>query len=520
MKIEKVDFGETDAFSPIFLDYVQQSKKLQPFYGLPPQPDAVKTLIDTRSHEPGRRKLLVDVLTQQYEDISLTDAVSENIASLASGQTFTVTTGHQLNIFTGPLYFIYKIVTVVNLAKRLNKAHPDHHFVPVYWMASEDHDFQEINHFHLFGNDYTWASEQTGAVGRFSTESLAQLIEEMPEKVPLFQEAYLHHKTLTAATRKLVHDLFGTEGLVIIDGDDRRLKSEIRDLITDDLTRHTLNAHIEQTDTKLEEAGYKTQAFPRDINFFYLNDNVRERIAQQGDTYTVLNTDLTFSKDEMLQMVQDSPEKFSPNVVMRPLYQERILPNIAYIGGPAEIAYWLQLKAGFEAFNIDFPMLLPRNFGLYIGQSLPKKMERAVQDVRELFLPEHELKSLFIHRNTDNELSLEEERQAVVRVFEQIKEKSVAIDQSLEGYIGAESAKVHKQLEHIEKKLKKSEEKNQETGLRQIHSLKEKLFPNGQLQERHHNLLNFYINDPEFINKLMAHFDPFDLRFNVMIDEQ
>jgi uncharacterized protein YllA (UPF0747 family) len=165
-------------------------------------------------------------------------------------------------------------------------------------------------------------------------------------------------------------------------------------------------------------------------------------------------------------------------------------------------------------------MLLPRNFGLYIGQSLPKKMERAVQDVRELFLPEHELKSLFIHRNTDNELSLEEERQAVVRVFEQIKEKSVAIDQSLEGYIGAESAKVHKQLEHIEKKLKKSEEKNQETGLRQIHSLKEKLFPNGQLQERHHNLLNFYINDPEFINKLMAHFDPFDLRFNVMIDEQ
>src|SRR5699024_1121789 len=149
---------------------------------------------------------------EQYKGLPIKAPVQENIESLKQANTFTVTTGHQLNIFTGPLYFIYKIITVINTSKVLAKEYPDCRFVPVYWMASEDHDFEEINHFNLFGKTYRWETSQKGPVGRFSTESIQAVLDDLPEKVPLFENAYQEGKTLAAATRHYVHELFGAEG--------------------------------------------------------------------------------------------------------------------------------------------------------------------------------------------------------------------------------------------------------------------------------------------------------------------
>src|SRR5680860_5529 len=160
----------TGQFSSIFLDYIRQKENLQPFYHLFPTLENFQKLVERRTFEEQRRTTLVQSLITQYEGFDLTDQSRHNIKTLAHANAFTVTTGHQLNLFTGPLYFIYKIVSTINLADKLNRTYPAYHFVPVYWMASEDHDFAEINHFNLDGELFSWETEQKGAVGEFQLD--------------------------------------------------------------------------------------------------------------------------------------------------------------------------------------------------------------------------------------------------------------------------------------------------------------------------------------------------------------
>ncbi|MCX8490499.1 MAG: bacillithiol biosynthesis BshC, partial [Cyclobacteriaceae bacterium] len=159
MKTRKIDFSDTHAFSPFFLDYIQQKNQLKKFYSRFPSVANFKDQINEKSNFPEEKRLsLVKELTNQYSNLTITERVKENIASLKDSKTFTVTTGHQLNIFTGPLYFIYKIITVINACKELKAAYPGYHFVPVYWMASEDHDYEEIKYFRLYGKKYVWST--------------------------------------------------------------------------------------------------------------------------------------------------------------------------------------------------------------------------------------------------------------------------------------------------------------------------------------------------------------------------
>ncbi|MDQ3535509.1 MAG: bacillithiol biosynthesis cysteine-adding enzyme BshC [Bacteroidota bacterium] len=520
MKIESVNLGETGTFSPIFLDYLKEEPSLKKFYNYPPSRENFKEIIDARSFPSNGRKILVDVLNRQYHSIKLSKAVKENIDALHDEKTFTITTGHQLNIFSGPLYFIYKIVTCILTAKVLKKEYPDYNFVPVYWMASEDHDFAEINHFTLFGKTYSWETDQSGAVGRYNPEAIKSILDALPEKVEIFEKAYLQHKSLADATRYFVNDLFGEEGLVIIDADNSDLKNQFKSVIKDDLTANNAGKIIQDTSSELSSSGYKVQVSPREINLFYMDENLRERIVFNEKIYKILNSELEFTEKEILELVDKSPEKFSPNVVLRPLYQEIILPNIAYVGGPAEIAYWLQLKQVFEFYKISFPILMPRNFGMIVNKTLAKKIKKLNLQVKDLFLGLQSLKNTFIAENTSNNLSLHKEQEVLKQVYLSVLHKALLVDQSLEGMIGAENAKAEKGIENIEKRLKKAEEKNQEVAIKQIENITEKLFPENGLQERTENFLNFYINNPSIIKYFIENFDPFDFRFHIIMENE
>lgn len=522
MRLEKIDLGEmSNYFSPIFLDYIEGNKSINPFYKYTPKLKSFEQAIGQRKgFSQETRELLHKVLTKQYENLPEKHQVSVNIDSLKAPKTFTVTTGHQLNIFTGPLYFIYKIVTVINTCKVLSEQYPDYRFVPVYWMASEDHDFEEINHFELFGKTYRWETTQKGPVGRFSTDSIQALLSDLPEHVPLFEEAYKKNKTLAAATRDYVHALFGEEGLVVVDADDPDLKRTFLPVIKDDILHHQANTLVENCNAALEANHYKGQIFPRKINFFYMENGLRERIVKEDNHYEVLNTDLSFSEEELLALIDSHPGKFSPNVVLRPLYQETILPNLAYIGGPAEVAYWLQLKTVFEHYETFFPILMPRNFAVIINKTNCKRLEKLALPYKDLFLPFHELKQKFIDKNVENGYHLEEERETVEAIYAAIKAKAVSKDKSLEGFVGAEAAKAMKGIENIVKRLQRAEERNQEVAIHQLEGLKEKLFPGGGLQERKENILNFYINTPEIIRHLLLYLDPFDFKFNVIMEDE
>lgn len=519
MKLEKIPLEKTGRFSPVFLDYLKRDPKTFNFYNLYPKPENFREQIKLRTgFENEKRVALREAINAQYSGIEKSEQFIQNLKLLADPGTFTVTTGHQLNIFSGPLYFMYKIVTTINLAHALKKQYPEYHFVPVYWMASEDHDIDEINHFNLFNKKYVWETSQKGAVGRFKPHGIAEVINELPEKPGLFERAYLHHKTLAEATRFFVNELFAEEGLVVLDPDHPLLKRAMCDVFREELLEGPSNHAVNQTNQELDRKGYAAQIHSREINLFYLDNNLRERIIKQDDRYEVLNSDLKFSPQQILDTLNQNPEKFSPNVVLRPLYQEMILPNLAYVGGPAEVAYWMQLKGVFDHYGVPFPIVMPRNFGLVVNKTNAKRLRKIGIETVDLFEDINRIKEKYLQENGGH-YSLDDELQLAEKLFASVRSKAGAIDKSLEGFIGAEKSKVEKILKNIEKRLKKAEEQKHDVTLRQLESLKEKLFPGGMLQERCDNFLNFNLNHPGFIKFLLESFDPFDFDMTVMIEE-
>ena len=518
MKKTHLSLRKAGSFSEMFLDYIEGKDDLKEFYQWEPKIESFKSAIANRAFSPTKRKTLVEALNRQYEGLTCASKLSQNIQSLSEAHTFTVTTGHQLNIFTGPLYFLFKLITTINLSKKLKAHYPDYHFIPVYWMATEDHDFEEISCFNMFGKKYQWATEQTGAVGRFDPSSLAEVLDQIHENVELFEKAYGRFETLADSVRFYVNELFGSEGLIVVDGDDRQLKAQFAPIMKDDILNQNAHQRVKQTNEQLIDLGYKSQAFSRPINFFYLDD-FRRRIISDGENFTVLASDIKFSKQEILSEIDHYPEKFSPNVIMRPLYQEVILPNLAYLGGPAEIIYWLQLKGIFDYYKMSFPILMPRNFGMIINQTTAKKAKKLGITDGQLFRSKQQLKTGYLSQVSAHQPFLNDQKQVFNQLFETIKIKAELIDQSLGGYIGSEHVKSIKGLEHIEKKLKKALEKKHQTALMQIEGIKDRLFPNGVLQERSENYLNFYFNNTELIQDLLDQFEPFEFSFYLFWEE-
>jgi bacillithiol biosynthesis cysteine-adding enzyme BshC len=517
MHLQKIPFRNTHAFNEFFLKYIEQDASLRPFYSRFPTEENFKLQIGEKASFPeSTRKTLVDVLSKQYSKLKHPDPVKQNIKALLDKKTFTVVTGHQQNIFTGPLYFIYKIVTTINACRKLKVRYPDHSFVPVYWMASEDHDYEEIKSFRLFGKKYTWETRQTGAVGKFHLKEFASLLKQVPGDIGVFKDAYTTNNTLSDAVRHYVNQLFGEEGLVVVDADDHHLKSIFSPVIASDLVDHTPFKLVEETNSKLHAAGLHPTVNPREINFFFLDKDLRSRLEQAGDRFEVVDTPLAFSKDELLKMIGDEPSKFSPNVILRPLYQEMILPNLAYVGGPAEVVYWLELKSMFEHFKIPFPILLPRNFALVIDAPIGRKLSRTGLGVQEIFEEKNYLFNHWIARNSTHDLSLGEAMKTMSALTADIRNRSEKIDSTLGPMVSAEAKRMQNVLEKIEKKMLRAEKRLQSDRLRQIEALRDELFPNGSLQERTENFLNFYQKDPRFIHKLMNQFDPFDFQFYVL----
>lgn len=515
MDCQYLPLTQTGQFSTLFLDYISQQDNLSPFYNRFPEVSAFGGQLADKVFDGSKRQVLVDVLQQQYQSIE----TKPDLSSLLQPNTFTVTTGHQLNIFSGPLYIIYKLITTVNLARRLKAAYPDYNFVPVYWMATEDHDFAEINHFSMFGRSYAWQTEQRGAVGRMNPQELKALFQKIPEKLTLFEAAYLKQDTLANATRYYVNALLGAEGLVCLDADDVALKRLFAPVMREELTQQKSGELVQHQTEKLAALGYKTVITPRDINLFYLDEQLRERIErQENGTYRVLHTKLKFQEKELLDLLDEHPERFSPNVVLRPLYQETILPNLAYIGGPSEVPYWLQLKPVFAHFKTAFPILMPRNFAMYIPAVCAKRIHKLGLTPEALFQDTLTLKREYVEHHTRHTLKFDNENKVVNKALDAILHKAQMVDPTLEKAVLAETKRFANAVARLEKKMRRAEERNQEVGVRQLLAVKNELFPNGGLQERSENFLTFYLNDKQFLQKMLAAFDPFDYRMQLCLE--
>ncbi len=526
-----IDYSSTGSFSPTVIRYLENDVSLKPFYSFRPDFDGFRELLQHKKNTC-KRSILAEVLNTQYEKLSVKEVSAQtkiNLDLLQQENTFTITTGHQLNIFTGPLYFIFKIVTAIKLSQDLKTEFPDKNFVPVYWMASEDHDFAEINHTYINGKKIQWNQEVSGATGRLSVEGIRQALvefkgilgisENAEELVKLVENAYSKENNLADATRILVNSLFKDHGLVIIDADDARLKQEFAPIIEQDIINQNSFKNISATNEDLQKLGVHIQVNPREINFFYLLKEVRERIVFEDNQYKVLNTAIAFSEAELKTEIANHPERFSPNVVMRPLYQEVILPNLAYIGGGAEVVYWLELKANFDFYQVDFPILILRNSGLIVSKRAVEKIEKMGLVLTDFFQDTTALKTNWIKVNSQNQLQLKQEWQELSQVFERMNLQNSKIDPTL----GPSTEAIKKRLEHavfnLEKKLVKAEKRNYETRLNQIDQIKAELFPGGILQERNENFGLFYVKlGSKLIDELIANFKPLDFKFTILTE--
>lgn len=513
MRYKSYPLNQLHSFSGLLLDYLSGKESLKNLYGQSPVLSSFENQIQAKSNFPvNNRKVLVDVLKKQYDSFEK----APNLDLLLESKTFTVTTGHQLNLFTGPLYLIFKIVSTINLAKKLKEQYPEFNFVPVYWMATEDHDWDEINHFHWFGKKYTFETDQKGPVGKFHLQQMPAFLASLPEKSEIFEHAYLTGKTLSEAVRIYIHALFPDENLICLDADDRDLKSEFTSVIKSDLIDFAHVDLVKKANSELEKLGYKPQIHAREINFFYLQDGFRERIEYQEGRYTVLNSPISWTTSELEQEIQSHPERFSPNVVLRPIYQESILPNLAYLGGGAEVSYWLQLKGIFDLHQVPYPILLPRNFGLILSPQQQQRIQKLNVTIPDLFLDDITLKKKFVEQHSENTLDFQAEQKLIDPIMDQVLSKIGAVDKTLEAAVLAEKHKWLSGLENLEKRMKKAEERNQDTQVQQLMGLKSKLFPEGHWQERHDNLLNFYINYPNLISDLLETFDALNFELYVL----
>ena len=512
----RLPYRQTDYFTKIILDYLDHAENLKPFYAHSPSLQGIQKAINERKTVSTNRKVLAEELKKQYAD-SAVSAVDKNIEALLSEDTFTITTAHQPNSFTGPLYFLYKILHTIKLAEHCKASLPQYNFVPVYYMGSEDADLEELGHIYLGGQKIEWKTKQTGAVGRMKVDKeflkLIELINGQLIVLPFGNEIVSHVKKcyqegvmIQDATFKLVNSLFGEYGLIVFIPDNADLKKQAVKIFEDDLLNETPSVIVEQTANRLQGAGYKLQANPREINLFYLKDGMRDRIVKIKDKYITHDSRIAFNEKEIINELQNNPERFSPNVILRGIYQETVLPNIVYIGGGGEIAYWLQLKDLFANYKVPYPVLLLRNSFLFVEKKWHEKINKLGFAVEDLFLPEQELISRLVARDTKNEIKLNGNFTDAEQLYESLKKQVVSVDSTLARHVEALKTQSLYRLHELEKKMLRAEKRKFTDQQRQIHTIKEDLFPSNSLQERTDNFMQYYAKwGKDFIGQVYRH---------------
>ncbi len=529
MSTIKIPYSKTGYFSNTMCDYLEENPSLHPFYGRFPSIESLKQQVveKQKSFSQVSRNTLVTQLKQQYKDIAVSEATQKNITALAKDTAFTITTGHQLNLFSGPLYYVYKILSIINLTEELALASPEYTFVPVFWMATEDHDLEEINFFNFKDKKIHWDGPKGGPVGRISTQSTQELVAVLEKEfgqttdglylIDLFKKAYTQHDNLAQATRFITNELFSSYGVVVIDGDDYVLKKQFAPYVEQELFHKTGFQEITKSSQKLVAAGYAQQVNPREINVFYIKDGLRERIIEKDGQFFVNNTEIVFTETKIKQALENHPEQFSPNALLRPLYQEVILPNLCYVGGGGEIAYWFQLKAFFSAVSVPFPVLLLRNSAVLVSKKVEEKLKKLDVSLEDIFKNEDDLSVWFTHKISEITIDFSSQRIYLKKQFKSLYIQAKQTDASFLGAVAAQEKKQLNGLNNLEKRLLKAQKRKHNNQIDRLIALRAMIFPNGNLQERNANFSEFYLEyGPALISTIKDKLQPLGTDFTVI----
>lgn len=496
MRFQTIHRAKSRIFTNQQNGLVYKQEELLPFINTPFDLSAFSSQINNKKQQysVSQRQLLVKVLSEQYAG-NYSHSQKVNIEALAKENSFTITTGHQLSVLTGPLYFVIKILHTIKLVDILKKTYPEYEFIPVFWMASEDHDLEEIQNIHLFNKTFTWNQKKEGAVGDLNLDGFEEFKSEVKQLYSNNPEAEIHDlldlydgANLSEATFKLVNELFKDKGLLVLDAKGKALKESFSPLLKKELVEGFSYKAVRSTDEKLIDVGLKLQINPREINLFYLSEGRRDRILKTENGFEIEGFKFV-SENEILEELELFPERFSPNVVLRPLYQEFLLPNLCYIGGTGEITYWLQLKEVFNSVEVPYPLIQVRNSLVWLDENCVEKMNKLNLTKEDLFENSDIIKRRLVEQFAQEDLDFS-------TINEHAKELSKAMlshanDTPLEQFAKAELVKIDKLVQSFEEKFVRFVKKQNEQLIKDYEYIIERMFPNEHPQERYFSFFHF-----------------------------
>lgn len=508
----------------IVQDYIDQAEDLSDCYSFKHSLSGVIEASEVRKTLNNSYDILADELERQAKGSKyVSQLVLDNIARIKNGAQ-TVTTGHQLCLYGGPLFFFHKIMSAIALSKRLQKDGVT--AIPVYWMASEDHDFEEINHVFIGKEKASWNNDAKGPVGQFDLkdlsefkQSLVELFQNDPVKKDVLKKLdaiFSTEKTLAEAIRDFVYWIFADQGVVVIDADSVVLKKQFVSVIKQELETQFSFKELTQTNKRLAQKDYNVQVEGREINLFFMEKGYRERLVKTEKGIETAEGDKQWTKEQMMDLVETNPEKFSPNVVLRPVYQELLLPNIAYIGGPGELSYWLQLKSVFTACAVFYPAILLRDMVLIIDEKTQKRKKQLNLAYTDLKKSHNEILTQIVRHEGSHETLVDQKLEKIDGLLSELKDDLGELNKNLEVSVETERTRIIRRLNAIKKKTLRYDKKRAEVSDRRIAEVKDALFPFNTPQERIHNWL-VHTNDPKsWVAENIKHYDLFKLGTKVL----
>ena len=522
-----IPFSSTQMFSKLINDYLEGKGSAHEFVQYAPNLEGYRAAIEGRKKHPINRGLLFDILTKQYANLPQENAVNNQITLLNKENTFVVTTAHQPNLFTGPLYFFYKIIHAIQLASSLKAAFPECNFVPVYYMGSEDADLEEVGSYNLDLKNYQWATKQTGAIGRMQVddallillkqlESYWTIFPQGQKALEILKEGYQKGKTISEATLSFVHAFFGSKGLLVLQPDDAALKAAFIPVMEKELLTGFSHQAIQPTIATLSK-DYHVQSEGRSLNLFYLKDHLRARIEKQGDQYIVVDTPMHFTEAEIIAELHQHPERFSPNVILRGVFQETVLPGVVFVGGGGELAYWMELKNVFQAVGVHYPLLQLRNSFLLMSHKQAEQWSAMQFEEQDLFKPILELEIAYVKKHTNTKLDLQDQLNQLSSLYTNIKNQALQVDASLGAHAENLTHQANAKLVALEKKMLRAERRKQAVAIQRIHRIKKELFPLDNLQERVEHFSKWVGHyDQSWIETIMEHSKGLESRFSII----
>lgn len=476
------------------------------------------------------RESLVDVLMKQNRDYGCGSQTLKNIDRLTQDHACAVVTGQQVGLFSGPLYTIYKSLTAIKLAEHLNQ-NCRGSYVPVFWLASDDHDFAEIDHINLLNEDnqiekihyesplshlkipaskLILTSEISNCIQRL--HGLTRNSEFKPNILSHLSDAYQADLSFAEAFARWMTHLFKSYGLVFVDASHSDLKKLGKKVFAHEIAGYSPSTkQALETSDKLKQAGYHTQIqLHEGILNLFLAEKERKTIQSKGDDFFVKGTEQTYIKSELLALPDEKPEIFSPNVLLRPIYQDALLPTVAYIGGPGEIAYFAQMKGVYESFGLPMPVIYPRKTVTLIEKHVDNVLKKYDINVRDIW------------EDTDKKIQEISKKQIPVSIDEifraasshlgqdlqSIKKEIMGFDPTLEKSVDLASRRMDQQMKFLEEKILRAAKKRNKTVTQQLQKAKNNLYPGNRLQERVLNIVPFLIKyDYVFLDKLYQAID-------------